>query len=71
MDNILERNYAAIVNMTNDCGLSIVICSTDAECSSYNVHMTNMNARISSDNVPTFEDALDKAKEQLLADHHQ
>lgn len=71
MSNILERNYAVVASMNNDCGLSIVICSTDERESSFNVHMTNMGCEISKENVPTYEDALDKAKEQLLADHHQ
>jgi hypothetical protein len=68
-ESILQQNYAVIANMTNDCGLSIVICSTDARESSFNVHMTNMNTPVASFNVPTYADALDKASEQLREDH--
>lgn len=69
--SILENNYAVVANMSNDCGLSIVICSTDERDSSFNVHMTSMGVKISSVNVSCYEEALEKATEQLMADHHQ
>ncbi len=69
--SILENNYAVVANMSNDCGLSIVICSTDERDSSFNVHMTNMGVKVNSVNVSCYEEALEKATEQLMADHHQ
>lgn len=69
--SILENNYAVVANMSNDCGLSIVICSADERDSSFNVHMTSMGVKVKSVNVTCYEEALEVATKQLMADHHQ